>query len=195
MASVEHNPPDNWDNLKKQFLHDPNTVYASDNNRSHRWHMGDPSGTNYLISHCSYLAYRHHAQYSGRNKPPPPPAARFAVIGDLTVRHFDFLPDSNWSPIPAAGRTSTFGRATAILQDPQPENKQSDFKKAWAQLVALAACPLPPTYAISQSQSFFSVHRGVPSFILSHCFLQVRQPSMTLMFTTQSPSESRLTCS
>lgn len=165
------------DAWKRLYHNSPNTHYAFDGLSHLLWHGGDDNELDYIVCDNSSGNFVTDTLYTP--KPPAPPRAKVAIVGQIAFHGFALQLDA--SPMASAlSGPSIFGIGSAVLQDPEPLKKTSSFKKAWNDLASLCRCTMGIDSDISTSSNLFVCHQGVPGLVLKHEFLVVRPTSSCL---------------
>lgn len=156
---------------KSAYFHTPGTVYAPHGLDSLRWHGGDSGSRDYVISDSSYEAFLRACTHSP--DPTPPRRAPLAFVGRLSFQGFALHPDADWFPGRRNPGPIFLGEASALLQDPDPANPGSPFKKVWNHCAELCQCQLGVNVDVTLSKGLFASHRGIAALKLNHNFLLV----------------------
>lgn len=106
-----------------------------------------------------------------RNPPPPPLAARIAIIGIICSTDFQLHPEPE-------NNAASVGQCQVFLRDPHPTDGITDFEQGWRQIQLLLRA-IAPTAGDAPLRSVLPVHEDTHLVALTHTLFRV---SLTDLF-------------
>lgn len=147
--------------------------YLPTDRRDVCWFQPSPPTPRFPVLQSALDRYNTTAMYSSPPQKLPKPL-RFALIGRMPIRAFNLDADANCERSRFMHSRSE-GEGSAELEDLEPLNAESDFKKGWNRLATIASAALPAFKEFDQAHGVFSVHNGLPTLELRHNFFRVCQ--------------------
>lgn len=145
-------------------------VYLPEDDRKICWFQPPGDAPRYPTFHSELLAYDTIALYSTSSTNLPHPI-RFAIIGRIPPRAFQLDADPNCTNL----HEFPAGKGSAEVEDLEPENAHSEFKRGWNKLASIASAALPGFKEFHQAFGVFAVHNALPVLKVRHNFFKVRR--------------------